>query len=72
MTEEEKKAIETKRHKIVLDKELYGEDSKNYKTDEIILNYIEKLQKENTELKEENEELKAELGYTHKYANFKE
>lgn len=61
MSEEEKEAIESKRHQILLRKELYGEDSKIYKTDEIILNYIEKLQKENTELKEKNKEQKKQL-----------
>jgi len=57
MSEEEKEAIRIKRHAILLDKEAYGTDSENFKTDEILLNYIDKLEKENEELKKNNSKL---------------
>ena len=45
MNEEEKEAIESLRIQVM---------NFNEKEDRILLNYIDKLQKENTELKEEN------------------
>lgn len=45
MNEEEKRAIENKKFVILIDKQTYGEDNENFKTDEILLDLIDKLQK---------------------------
>ena len=63
MSEEEKEAIEEAKKQIeeahnLNDINVFMTDSTTLK---ILLNYIEKLQKENTELKEENKKLKYEI-----------
>ena len=71
MNEEEKKAIEILntfefRGKTRNYKEISSEDSKSVK---IVLNLIEKLQKENEELKEDREKFKKALGKRITYCN---
>lgn len=71
MNEEEKKAIEILntfefRGKTRNYKEISSEDSKSVK---IVLNLIEKLQKENEELKEDRDKFKKALGKRITYCN---
>ena len=55
MSEEE--VIKRLKQTIQLDKEVFGQNSKNFEIEEILLNYIKKLQQENEELKEDNKVL---------------